>query len=261
MTPPAHHTDRLWAMAKLGQGRSMLSFALGGCLSIGISYSLLFFDESLFTLFADEDHLFESLTAVFFLIASACFAILYVRDSPGNLLGTIRTKRNIFYVLLAIVFFIGAGEEISWGQRILDVETPELLMRSNMQHEINIHNLAIFHGLEESGERKSFWKLFLNIDRLFSLFWFSYCLLVPIALTLNASFREFIFKLNLPVVPIAIGLLFVANYAASKFATTAYPTVGHYIVEVKEYNFAFLFFLISLYFLTSMRSSAGSDSA
>ena len=34
-----------------------------------------------------------------------------------------------------------AGEEISWGQRIFDFETPDFLMHLNVQNEFNVHNI------------------------------------------------------------------------------------------------------------------------
>jgi len=41
--------------------------------------------------------------------------------------------------------FLGiAGEEISWGQRILGLETPESLAEINHQDELNLHNITSF---------------------------------------------------------------------------------------------------------------------
>ncbi len=41
------------------------------------------------------------------------------------------------------VMFFGMGEEISWGQRVLGIETPEFLAEANAQKETNLHNLVI----------------------------------------------------------------------------------------------------------------------
>jgi hypothetical protein len=43
----------------------------------------------------------------------------------------------VFGVLLLVI----AGEEVSWGQRIFDVETPAALVDSNRQDELNVHNI------------------------------------------------------------------------------------------------------------------------
>ena len=45
-------------------------------------------------------------------------------------------------ILLAIILFLMAGEELSWGQRIFNWETPELIATYNIQKETNFHNLA-----------------------------------------------------------------------------------------------------------------------
>jgi hypothetical protein len=37
-----------------------------------------------------------------------------------------------------------AGEEVSWGQRLLNFETPEAIAQQNRQGEINLHNSEVF---------------------------------------------------------------------------------------------------------------------
>ena len=44
--------------------------------------------------------------------------------------------------VLGAVLLFAAGEEISWGQRIFEVDTPEMLVDSNEQDELNLHNLV-----------------------------------------------------------------------------------------------------------------------
>ena len=44
---------------------------------------------------------------------------------------------------IALVGLFGAGEEISWGQRIFDWETPEFFLEHNKQEETGLHNLVI----------------------------------------------------------------------------------------------------------------------
>jgi len=41
-----------------------------------------------------------------------------------------------------LFFFLCAGEEISWGQRLFDIETPQLLKEVNVQNEITLHNIG-----------------------------------------------------------------------------------------------------------------------
>ena len=43
---------------------------------------------------------------------------------------------------MALFAFLCGGEEISWGQRILNIETPEMLKQINVQSETNLHNIG-----------------------------------------------------------------------------------------------------------------------
>ncbi|MDP3353019.1 MAG: hypothetical protein Q8S44_04690 [Flavobacteriaceae bacterium] len=42
-----------------------------------------------------------------------------------------------------VLFFFGAGEEISWGQRIFNIETSEYFLENNAQQEMNLHNMVV----------------------------------------------------------------------------------------------------------------------
>ena len=45
--------------------------------------------------------------------------------------------------LCGLVFLFGAGEEISWGQRIFNTESSEFFLKNNAQQETNLHNLVV----------------------------------------------------------------------------------------------------------------------
>jgi hypothetical protein len=49
----------------------------------------------------------------------------------------------VLYLLAAIGFVFIAGEEISWGQRIIGWATPESIAAINKQDETNIHNVGL----------------------------------------------------------------------------------------------------------------------
>lgn len=57
--------------------------------------------------------------------------------------------------LLTLLCLFGAGEEISWGQRIFGIETPDYLKDRNAQGELGLHNLVV----EIDGERVKINKL------------------------------------------------------------------------------------------------------
>jgi hypothetical protein len=46
-------------------------------------------------------------------------------------------------ILFGLAFLFGAGEEISWGQRLLGIESPEFFQKNNAQGETNFHNTII----------------------------------------------------------------------------------------------------------------------
>ncbi len=104
-----------------------------------ICLNLLFFgwinsaDRYIFVILTREDHWVENLTAVWFFLASLLFF---------TIAGTERDVfRRIVYVLGGIALLFVAGEEISWGQRIVGFSTPDFLMDLNRQKEFNFHNI------------------------------------------------------------------------------------------------------------------------
>jgi len=44
------------------------------------------------------------------------------------------------------VCIVAAGEEMSWGQRIFNFQTPDFIARANRQSEFNLHNLFVLSG-------------------------------------------------------------------------------------------------------------------
>ena len=53
----------------------------------------------------------------------------------------ISSRFRLFFGLLAFACLYVAGEEISWGQRLFDIQTPEFFNEHNLQQETNLHNL------------------------------------------------------------------------------------------------------------------------
>ncbi len=51
------------------------------------------------------------------------------------------------YLIAGIGLIFIAGEEISWGQRIIGLATPDLIARENTQQELTVHNLYSVHNL------------------------------------------------------------------------------------------------------------------
>ncbi|SEK57789.1 hypothetical protein SAMN05421666_0913 [Roseovarius nanhaiticus] len=92
-----------------------------------------------FTLvFAKEDGLVEYGTALFLLIASIVMA-----RHAASLWGQGRRGAAVLTAVYGLMFFMAAGEEISWGQRIIGWESGEFFLENNKQDETNLHNLMV----------------------------------------------------------------------------------------------------------------------
>lgn len=84
-----------------------------------------------------EDHLIENTQFIFLLLAC-----LFSGATSRQLFKSKNKVWAILYALATLAIFIIAGEEISWGQRIFGIVTPEYLANQNSQGEINVHNLT-----------------------------------------------------------------------------------------------------------------------
>ena len=122
-----------------------------------------------------EDGLVENLTAVISLLASVAFFIAAYRQR-----GLPRFALALLATGMAFIF----GEEITWGQRILEFGTPDFLS-SNTQGEASIHNLPEFTTV-------STWDIGLMVPCIFA-----------IAGALGR--RDAMFGVPLPSLPLALG--------------------------------------------------------
>ena len=106
-------------------------------LIVGLYFAIK--DPSYFSnTYVPEDGLFENLTAVFLLFISIVMAWRIIKFRKG--------KSWLWYLThigVMLIFFFGAGEEISWGQRIFNIESSEFFEEHNTQDEMNLHNLEI----------------------------------------------------------------------------------------------------------------------
>lgn len=103
---------------------------------------LLFYTEiDYFDQYVTEDGVLENTTALFLFLSS-----LLVLTRTAKHYHQKKWMWVAVGVLLGVGLLFGAGEEISWGQRIFDIETTDYFKQNNKQNEINLHNLE-FNGL------------------------------------------------------------------------------------------------------------------
>ena len=103
-----------------------------------IAFGLLYFNPASLDTYLGEDGIVEWLTVGGLLAGSlVCF----------NRFIALFKKKNWWFLVvtfvLGILLFIAAGEEISWGQRILGIKSSEYFLKNNAQGETNIHNLVV----------------------------------------------------------------------------------------------------------------------
>jgi len=202
-------------------------------LYIAATYSVLFLDKRMVIHLGEEDGVFEWFDFIFCMGSAFLFFILFFKTN------TVQKKSKYAFLILGLLFLFGAGEEISWGQRIFGWGTPDFFKHNNLQGELTIHNLAILQKR--------------TANRLFLLFSICYCFFVPMLASFFHSFNKWMDAYNIPVPSVFIGLFFPVNYGVSKiletFETGRLRGLHYPLIEIKEHNFLFLWVLISLFFL------------
>ncbi len=109
------------------------------CLNVFWFGGLAIANPGLYEVLTQEDHWVEYLTAVWFLVAGVLLLVTALAERS--------LLRRGVYILGGIGMLFVAGEEISWGQRLLGFATPDALLALNRQDELNVHNInyAVFY--------------------------------------------------------------------------------------------------------------------
>ncbi|KAA1189515.1 hypothetical protein F0M18_14245 [Pseudohalioglobus sediminis] len=204
-------------------------------------------------LFGREDSIVENLGALCFFLTSIVALFIFLRT------------RNIFFLLLCLVFFLGAGEEVSWGQRIFNFETPAAMKEMNVQGEFNLHNIEIFNSANFDKTYKQGLEKLLTINFLYKLFWASWCIILPLLVFNFDALNRLATKIRLPIPPIAIGVFFAVNWLTFKSLDSVILPRGHsahyYAAskEIYESLSAFIFLVLMVYFYRQVESSARAE--
>ena len=181
-----------------GEWLSLFSYLFISVNLLIFCYALVF-QTTLFHTLLLEDALIEYLGFTFLLLTSIFLILTGARYLKRGLKW--RTLAIIFFIA-GIVFFWAAGEEISWGQRIFSLKTPEMLSKMNYQNELNIHNI----------NKRLFQQGFRNLTTLLIF-------ISAIAYFLN---RKRIFGILLPDTFLIYSFLLMSAYASYQQVTPEY---------------------------------------
>jgi hypothetical protein len=108
-----------------------------GIIGMPVLAALFFLDRDVFGVVLDEDRIVEWAQVALYLGTAALAAVI-----AWNRLRRGYRVQAAIWVLAAIFAIVIVGEEIAWGQRLLGLETPEILEEVNKQDEITFHNIG-----------------------------------------------------------------------------------------------------------------------
>jgi hypothetical protein len=191
-----------------------------------IAFALFFFHPSSLDIYLEEDGIVEWLTVVglvagFIVCISRFFKLLKLK-SWWFLTVTL---------VLGLLLFMAAGEEISWGQRILGIRSSEYFLNHNAQGETNLHNLVV-NGVKIN--KLIFSTILIAVLAI-------YLAILPILYKTNKAIKNFLDKSGMPVPKPYQILSFLLLFGLSQLLKHDRNS------ELLECGFAALFFLI-IYF-------------
>jgi hypothetical protein len=235
------------SLARIPYLRWVLAFSA----LLAISYLPILMSEEVIDRWVAEDQILEYLSSVYLFVASGAFTAAFFRSKARfNIKDPFWIRRMVF-LGLALLFFVAGGEEISWGQRIFGIETPEALEEHNVQKELTLHNLDIFQGEDAI--------IPITAGRLGAMFALTLGALIPLACLLVKPAGRWLAP-RFPVLPASFSLLFLGNYALQKLLVRllpAFPQLYHHpvipvaegVYEIREHGYAFALMVSVIFYV------------
>lgn len=181
--------------------------------------NLIYFDE----VYTVEDGFVENGSAIFLLSSSLLLLYRFFK----------LFKQKAFFwkvgiLALVVVFFFGAGEEISWGQRIFNLESSQFFIENNAQGETNLHNMVV-------GETKINKLIF---SQLLTVVLVIYLIITPFLYRKFEWIKNLVNKFAVPIVQWHHTIAFLIGTALLLFITSTRKW------EIYEFAFSVIFLLI-----------------
>jgi hypothetical protein len=196
-----------------------------------------------------EDGIIEYAAALFWLFGIILSIVLIKRNS----------NRKLLVFVLLLVCFVSLGEEISWGQRILNIETPESIAAANKQSELNFHNLYFFSGgscwlnFFETGQFSFY--LLLDMQNLFRTGFVLLFFIFPFV-NKTTQGKELLSKIGYfypgSIFTFSALFFFIASCILTFFAN---PVLMHSLQEIRETAFALIILLYLFSFFYREKTS------
>lgn len=235
--------------------QSRILFLIVAVVFLGLTYLPLLAKENTLDIFVREDGVFEDLTAVYLFMSSIIFAVSFLRfRNVSRLL-------KLSFLGLALLFFVGAGEEISWGERIFHWNDHNYIRGMNVQGELTIHNLKYFQGEDAV--------IPISTSQVLLAFAFVFTLIIPLACRLSPKIQKFLYPI-FPVMPLDLGVLSIATYIFQKSMLRIlplFPALYHHssmpipqgVYEIREHGFTFAILVSAISYFSLVVNAKKTD--
>jgi len=167
----------------------LLFYTLFAAFSVGTVSYLFYYEPVNYSFFVVEDRFAEYGTFVSFGLAGIVLLILSLMPGPGI--------RRVVCMIIGLTSLIIAAEEISWGQRVFNIETPAALGSENLQNEINFHNLVTFKSAA------------LNLQDYAAFLTLGYLFISLAVLALKPRLAKTLTSIGIPIAPVRLFPVFL----------------------------------------------------
>ena len=168
------------------------------CALILSIFVLFYWFPSAYVKLVSEDNWGEWAQFLGFFCAAIVFFVSFLSYQPK--------KKGVLYLILALGTMVVAMEEISWGQRIFKIPTPDILRQVNFQGELGFHNIRAI-----SPEAMTY--------KVVGISFLIYGFVVPLLLQKFSTLRDHAERFGIPIPKLYTAPLFIGTCYFLGFAT------------------------------------------
>lgn len=200
-----------------------------------------------------EDGFTENLSLICVFLAACLFIYLFFKSKSASVEYIFKTRRNYFFLLLALFCILVIGEETNWGQRLFDLNAPEW-MGERGSEELNLHNLEYLFTV---------FGIQVTTGKIYFAFVILYFMIIPFINKYSIKAQKFLTNIGLPIVPVYIAIFYIVNFVTFRvivgfdipqgFNEISYPQT---VMEIYEINFTILLLWNSIAFYSMSRKES-----